>query len=35
MIVARPEGRNVVVKLFVFVPFLALLAAVPLAWGWG
>jgi stearoyl-CoA desaturase (Delta-9 desaturase) len=35
MIVERPEGRSVVVKLLVFVPLLALLAAVPLAWGWG
>jgi stearoyl-CoA desaturase (delta-9 desaturase) len=35
MIVDRPEGRNAVVKLFVFVPFLALIAAVPFAWGWG
>ena len=35
MIVARPQGRNAVVKLFVFVPLLALLAAVPAAWGWG
>jgi stearoyl-CoA desaturase (delta-9 desaturase) len=35
MIVARPQGRNAVVKLFVFIPFLALLAAVPLVWGWG
>jgi stearoyl-CoA desaturase (Delta-9 desaturase) len=35
MIVDRPEGRNAVVKLFVFVPFLALVAAVPFAWGWG
>jgi hypothetical protein len=26
MIVARPKGRNAVVKLFVFIPFLALLA---------
>jgi hypothetical protein len=31
MIVDRPKGRNAVVKLFVFVPFLALLAAAPLA----
>jgi Fatty acid desaturase len=31
MIVARPKGRNAVVKLFVFVPFLALLAASPIA----
>ena len=35
MIVERPEGRSVVVKLLVFVPLAALLAAVPLAWGWG
>ncbi len=31
----RSAGRNTVVKLFVVVPFLALLAAVPVAWGWG
>jgi hypothetical protein len=31
MIMDRPEGRNAVVMLFVFIPFLALLAAVPLA----
>ena len=31
----RPTGQNVVVKLFVFVPMLALFAAVPFAWGWG
>jgi hypothetical protein len=35
MTVARPQGRNAVVKLFVFVPLLALVAAVPAAWGWG
>jgi stearoyl-CoA desaturase (delta-9 desaturase) len=35
MIVDRPEGRNAIVKLFVFVPFLALITAVPFAWGWG
>src|SRR3954463_15621745 len=35
MIVDRPEGRNAVVKLFVFVPFAALVAAVPQAWGGG
>ncbi len=32
---ARPTGNDLVVKVFVVVPFLALLAAVPLAWGWG
>lgn len=32
---SRPVGRNALVKLFVVVPFLALTAAVPLAWGWG
>jgi stearoyl-CoA desaturase (Delta-9 desaturase) len=32
---ARPTGNDVVVKVFVVVPFVALLAAVPLAWGWG
>jgi len=31
----RPTGRNVLVKLFVMMPFLALASAVPLAWGWG
>jgi stearoyl-CoA desaturase (delta-9 desaturase) len=31
----RPPGRNAVVKLFVVVPFLALAATVPFAWGWG
>ncbi len=35
MILQRPEGQNVIVKAFVVIPFLALLAAVPLAWGWG
>jgi stearoyl-CoA desaturase (Delta-9 desaturase) len=32
---ARGTGNEIVVKVFVVVPFLALLAAVPLAWGWG
>ncbi|WP_300011499.1 acyl-CoA desaturase [Pseudonocardia sp.] len=31
----RPGAEHVVVGLFVVVPFLALAAAVPLAWGWG
>jgi stearoyl-CoA desaturase (Delta-9 desaturase) len=31
----KPAGENVGVAIFVIVPFLALLAAVPLAWGWG
>ncbi|HEY0816079.1 MAG TPA: acyl-CoA desaturase [Pseudonocardia sp.] len=35
MVVDRSAGRNVVVKLFVFIPLLALVVAVPLAWGWG
>jgi stearoyl-CoA desaturase (delta-9 desaturase) len=32
---ARPAGNEVMVKVFVVVPFLALLAALPFAWGWG
>jgi hypothetical protein len=31
----RSVGASIVVKVFVVVPFLALLAAVPLAWNWG
>jgi stearoyl-CoA desaturase (Delta-9 desaturase) len=31
----RPAGNEVMVKLFVVVPFLALLGALPFAWGWG
>ncbi len=31
----RPEGETFLVKLFVAVPLLALLTAVPFAWGWG
>ena len=31
----KPAGENVGVAIFVIVPFLALLAAVPFAWGWG
>ncbi len=31
----RPAAEHVLVGLFVGVPFLALVAAVPLAWGWG
>jgi stearoyl-CoA desaturase (delta-9 desaturase) len=30
-----PVGRNLLVKAFVLVPFLAVGAAVPFAWGWG
>jgi stearoyl-CoA desaturase (delta-9 desaturase) len=30
-----PVGRNLLVKLFVLVPFLAVATAVPFAWGWG
>jgi stearoyl-CoA desaturase (delta-9 desaturase) len=31
----RPLGETTLVYVFVIVPLLALLAAVPLAWGWG
>jgi stearoyl-CoA desaturase (delta-9 desaturase) len=31
----RPTGNDVVVKVFVVVPFLALLATLPFAWGGG
>ena len=31
----RATGNDLVVKVFVVVPFLALCAAVPFAWGWG
>jgi len=31
----RTTGEQLLVKVFVAVPLLALLAAVPLAWGWG
>jgi stearoyl-CoA desaturase (delta-9 desaturase) len=31
----KGNGEKVLVAIFVAVPFLALLAAVPLAWGWG
>jgi stearoyl-CoA desaturase (delta-9 desaturase) len=31
----RPAGENVLVHVFVIVPIVAVLAAVPLAWGWG
>ena len=31
----RTAGEQLLVKAFVVVPLLALLAAVPLAWGWG
>ena len=30
-----PKGRNAIVKLFVLIPFAALVAAVPFAWGRG
>jgi hypothetical protein len=29
-----PDGAAVLVKVFVVVPTLALIAAIPLAWGW-
>ena len=31
----NPTGERILVGIFVVVPMLALLAAVPLAWGWG
>jgi stearoyl-CoA desaturase (Delta-9 desaturase) len=31
----KPSGENVLLAIFVIVPFLALLAAIPFAWGWG
>jgi stearoyl-CoA desaturase (Delta-9 desaturase) len=31
----KPSGENVLVAIFVIVPFLALLAAIPFTWGWG
>jgi hypothetical protein len=31
----QPRARSVVVHVFVVLPMLALVAAVPLAWGWG
>ncbi|HSK58931.1 MAG TPA: hypothetical protein VK935_07755, partial [Actinomycetospora sp.] len=31
----RHIAPHVMVYLFAFVPFVALIAAVPLAWGWG
>jgi stearoyl-CoA desaturase (Delta-9 desaturase) len=31
----RSLGEQVVVKIFVLIPFVALVAAVPIAWGWG
>jgi stearoyl-CoA desaturase (Delta-9 desaturase) len=32
---AQSAGHNAIVKVFVIAPFLALLAAPPLLWGWG
>jgi stearoyl-CoA desaturase (Delta-9 desaturase) len=31
----RSRGEQVLVKIFVLIPFAALIAAVPIAWGWG
>lgn len=31
----RSVGQQILVKIFVLVPFAALVAAVPIAWGWG
>ncbi|MGZ4625002.1 MAG: acyl-CoA desaturase, partial [Kineosporiaceae bacterium] len=37
MLVMEPKKRweNVALALFIGVPFIALVAAVPVAWGWG
>lgn len=35
VVLDRPEGEHVIIKAFVIIPFLALVAAVPFAWGWG
>jgi stearoyl-CoA desaturase (delta-9 desaturase) len=35
IIPGRAVGEQVLVKVFVLVPFAALVAAVPIAWGWG
>ncbi|HEY7594475.1 MAG TPA: acyl-CoA desaturase [Actinophytocola sp.] len=31
----RTTGEQILVKVFVLIPFAALIAAVPIAWGWG
>lgn len=31
----RPPGQMIVLKAFLLIPFAALVAALPLAWGWG
>jgi len=31
----KPSGENILLAIFVVVPFLAVLAAIPFAWGWG
>jgi stearoyl-CoA desaturase (delta-9 desaturase) len=31
----QPRAQSLVVHVFVVLPMLALVAAVPLAWGWG
>lgn len=31
----RTAGQQILVKVFVLLPFIALIAAVPIAWGWG
>jgi len=31
----RSAGEQILVKTFVLIPFAALVAAVPVAWGWG
>jgi stearoyl-CoA desaturase (delta-9 desaturase) len=35
VIPGRSIGEQNLVKVFVLIPFVALIAAVPIAWGWG
>src|SRR5688572_28232995 len=35
IIPGRTMGEQILVKIFVLIPFAALVAAVPIAWGWG
>ena len=35
VVAGRSVGEQILVKIFVLIPFAALIAAVPIAWGWG
>src|ERR1700737_1235160 len=35
MVIDRSGSEQILVKIFVLIPFVALVAAVPFAWGWG